>query len=155
MVDSQPMRIYIAGQSSVGVCCPSCGEWKTLTVVPDHRAFIIHCNCGNHFSAFFDKRKYYRKEVKLSGLYFTDFDQHHGILITAVNLSKIGIGFRSAVRKTLKVGDIVKISFSLRAPSDSITCKAKVIHMRNDHVGAEFLNLDAHSNKILGFFLLP
>ncbi len=57
--------------------------------------------------------------------------------------------------KELAGDEIVRLEFRLGGPDKCIISIATVFTVRTDRIGAQFRRLDVHTQKVLGFFLLP
>ncbi|MGO9372842.1 MAG: PilZ domain-containing protein [Syntrophobacteraceae bacterium] len=101
----------------------------------------------------FEYRKYYRKPIGSNGKCFAAVNSSEGVSIKLVDISRSGIRFIKTDGKPLQLNKEMRVSFSLGG--DTIFCAASVHNIRNECVGAKFKNLDEHSKKVLGFFLLP
>jgi hypothetical protein len=162
--DSEPIlqKIYVAGKDEVSVFCPACRKHKTYglaTISHFGRPCLLKCNCGRDFFVVFDERRYYRKTAfhrgYLIGTYFveTSDDPH---LVRIVNLSKHGALLHTMDNNKLEIGSRVKLRFSLDNQNHTrIACIATIRGVVDRYVGVEFGVLDEHSQKELGFYLMP
>lgn len=151
------IKAYVAGKKEAEVICPTCGETQNcpLAEAQFHQPWEVECECGNSFRVLFERRNWYRKEVDFDGICFSRRDPAAGIPVRILNLSKTGIRFLKDTGKTLKPNDPVRLRFVLRPRNDLIECDAIVGCVHEGAVGAKFLNLDLHAQKVLGFYLMP
>jgi hypothetical protein len=119
-------KTYIGEDNRVTIRCSECGRkrifdasrYKELT-----KPIPVQCACGSKFSVSLEWRKFYRKQVALSGEYSKqDCKQEAGAIfvericyggMVLENLCVGGIGFRTTNNHNLRVGDIVEVRFYL------------------------------------------
>lgn len=148
------VTVYLNEARSGFVVCQRCGTSKQIefTEGRHRRSGVAKCACSNTFRMIFENRQYYRKQVDSYGEYFSA--GRAGGEVKLVDISRSGVGFIKMGGTPLQVNEKIKVSFSLG--NDAVSCVASVANIRDDRVGAKFVTpLDAHSNKVLGFFLLP
>jgi hypothetical protein len=152
----EKVKIYLDGERSGFVVCQECGKSKKVafTNAEKPRSGTVKCSCGNQFSVLFESRKNYRKKVNIFGKCFLAQHMTDDALIQITNISKTGIGFIKLDGRPLKLDEKIRVSFPLgEGKIDSI---ASVHHFgKGGNIGANFINLDEHGRKILGFFLFP
>lgn len=72
------------------------------------------------------------------------------------DLSRTGLRFRTLGTQNIQEGDLITVRFTLDDSRDSvIRLKAITKRIQEGHVGAQFQGLDEHTNKLLGFYLMP
>ena len=76
-----------------------------------------------------------------------------GATVKLADISQSGIRFAKMDGRPLQLNERIRVSFSLN--NYTISCVASVYSIRNEVIGAKFIDLDEHSKKVLGFFLLP
>ena len=149
-------KIYVTGDDQGTIVCDSCGKWKTANVaryVSLNKPVKIRCSCGVSFSVKFEKRKFYRKKVRLHGICF--MDRRREVPIFIEDLSAGGLGFRIN-KGSVEEGDTLNIEFTLDDKARSTVSEDVIVRSVKDRlVGAEFTRLSEHSRKVLGFYLLP
>jgi hypothetical protein len=113
------------------------------------------CKCGKSFPVLFDSREHRRTEVQLKGEYWDTFGEKD--LMTVTTLSASGAGFKAACRTPdVSVGETIQVSFWLNSAYKTlITTKAIVKRIDRNRLGVEFVGLDEHQRKCLGFYLMP
>lgn len=151
----EKVKVYLNEARSGYWVCQRCGKSKRIefTNGVNPRSGVVKCPCGNTFAVTFEYRKYYRKPIGLGGKCFAAGDSAEGVPIKLVDISRSGIRFIKRSGKPLQLNREMRVSFSLGG--DTIFCAACVHNIGNDRIGAKFKNLDEHSKKVLGFFLLP
>ncbi len=148
------VKVYLDEARSGFVVCQRCGKSKRIELNKgdNRRSGVVKCPCGNTFGVILENRKYYRKQVSSYGKCFATRDTALGASVKLVDISQSGIRFIKIDGKPLQLNEKIRLSFSLG--DDAIFCAAFVSNLSNAVIGAKFTNLDEHSKKVLGFFLL-
>lgn len=146
-----PVKVYVAGKTSVDVACPGCGRTSSLPLdgAKSPQGCETQCGCGIVFPVVFEKRRFFRKPMLLSGTCFSRRDPAGGAPIKIVNLSRAGIQFTKDTGETLEPSETIKLRFRVKPPSHVIRCSALVVNAEGNSIGARFLNLDLESQKLL------
>jgi hypothetical protein len=151
------MKVFLGPSGRTTVKCPFC-EKHHHREVPKYlhnKPVRAKCKCGKSFPVLFDSRGHFRTEVQLAGEYWDTFGEKD--LMTVTTLSASGAGFETA-RSTpyVSVGETIQISFCLNGDFTVwIRTKAIVKRIDRNRLGIEFVGLDEHQRKCLGFFLMP
>jgi hypothetical protein len=151
------VNIVIGADGEPIVVCPGCGRRITHSLlkkaVPG-KAINIVCSCKHTFRAARERRRNYRKRVRLTGVYFRGASDYRGDDMFIENVSEGGIGFTVAVNNNLRVGDLLRVEFTLDDSNGSrISRTVQVRTIKDGVVGAEFC--DSKIDKSLGFYLRP
>jgi hypothetical protein len=122
------------------------------------KPLAVQCHCGWLFHAILETRKYYRKYVRLTGLYMREGSQNYGPMAVE-NVSMSGIGCRTRVQQPLHVGDILSVRFVLdnRARTEiakDVVVKIVVRQVADAFFGAEFCDMTTYY-KELAWYLRP
>ncbi len=151
------VKVYVVGNKDICVTCRNCGRTIPcrLSQIMSKNVIKIECECHNIFTTIVERRNFYRKSVKLLGMCYASGDPDEGTPIKIVDISRTGVGFIKYAGKPLLKDEVVKIKFRLSADSNVITITATVTNIKQDHTGVSMVNLDEHTQKLLGFFLLP
>ncbi len=152
---------YIAKDNTVVIRCDRCQRTKVLDLAPygDIRQPLqikIKCACGHNFSSLIEKRRVYRKAVKLKGsfVHYVDGQPKGKGAMTVVDLSSNGLKLKLASGETMSVGDMLKVEFHLDDPRRSLITKKLIVrNVQAQLVGTEFVPTET-SDKSLGFYLL-
>ena len=149
------VKVYLNETRSGFVVCQRCGKSKQIHFTNGHnpRSGVAKCACGNTFGVIFENRKHYRKPISLFGKCFAAGDTAEGATVKLADISQSGIRFAKMDGRPLQLNERIRVSFSLN--NYTISCVASVYSIRNEVIGAKFIDLDEHSKKVLGFFLLP
>jgi DNA-directed RNA polymerase subunit RPC12/RpoP len=154
-------KVFISGKSEALIVCQKCGQTKTISADPADvggKTAQIRCkNCGNSFKVVFETRSRYRKDTSLEG-HFLRKDKggdDFGHMVVH-DLSMGGMRFEPTGRTVFRVGDLLTIDFRLDDENKSmIRISAIVKSIGERDIGVEFMNLDEHTRKTLGFYLMP
>ena len=145
----------LSGETTIK--CPFCEKhhYKEVPKYLYNKPVRAECKCGKSFPVLFDSRGNFRTEVQLAGEYWDTFGEKDLMTVTALSTS--GAGFEAACSTPdVSVGETIKISFWLNGPfSNWIKTKAIVKRIDRNRLGIEFVGLDEHQQKCLGFYLMP
>jgi hypothetical protein len=160
-------KTYIGEDNTVTIRCSECGRkrvfdasrYKQLT-----KPIPVKCACGSKFSISLEWRKFYRKQVALSGEYAKQgCKQETGAIsvericyggMVLENLCLGGIGFRTISKHNLRVGDIVEVKFYLDDAHQSLVTRNVIVKsVQGGIIGTEFC--DNQTDKALAFYLMP
>jgi hypothetical protein len=149
------VKVYLNETRSGFVVCQRCGKSKQIhfTNGDNPRSGVAKCACGNTFGVIFENRKHYRKPISSYGKCFAAGDTAEGATVKLADISQGGIRFAKMDGRPLQPNEKIRVSFALN--NYTISCAASVYSIRNKVIGAKFIDLDEHSKKVLGFFLLP
>ena len=151
----ESVKIYIATNRNVNVICPKCQAGRSLDLTNKKVPFLVKttCNCGYKFAIKFEKRIHYRKNLKSVGLCSSTEDSADGNLIRIVDISQSGLAFIKDRGRHLRVGEDVRLEFVLG--ETKVNCVVTVASVLDSRIGAKFGGLDAHTQKVIGFYLMP
>ena len=148
-------KVYVDYTNQVKITCPKCGLEKNINVFKfkdTHKGLKAKCKCGEVFRFTLDFRKYFRKNVRLSGEYFVqEKDEKGEILIEDISMT--GINFATLKPHNFSRYDKVELKFTLDNPMKTRVQKlVKIIWTIDRTVGALF-NDSKSIEKNLGFYL--
>lgn len=153
--------IFISNKSQANIVCQKCGQTRTVDVDPvalRGKTVQVRCkNCGHGFSVIFDARTRYRKDTALEGHYFRKSSGRDEFGQVAIyDLSQGGLRFEPVAKTTFREGEELNIEFRLDDhQKTTIRTRIVVRSIGRRDIGAEFVAMDDHTRKILGFYLLP
>jgi hypothetical protein len=146
---------YVNNDGKATLKCPSCGIQKRIDTtkhVFSRKPFKATCKCGTKFRGRFEFRKYYRKQVRLSGHYIHKITKSKNNILVK-NLSLMGVGFTCLGRPDLKVGDNLEITFWLDNPKSSkIQLWVEVKVVSDHYIGTQRRDIQI-AQPDLGFYL--
>jgi hypothetical protein len=153
----ESLKVFISDSGRTTVKCPFCKKCHHTTVPENfyNKPVQGKCSCGESFPLLFDSRKYYRKEVRLPGEYWNTFGEKD--LMTVTTLSFSGAGFQAGQpNPSINSGETIRLNFLLKN-SDKIWIKSNALVRRvnGNQIGVDFMGMDDHQRKCLGFYLMP
>lgn len=152
-------KIYIDGRSAVTLGCAQCGNCRTISasnINITRRPIRVKCSCGEVSYVIFEERQHYRKLTHLTGVFAKVEAPQVFTRIKINNLSKTGLGFSTLLPSGLKKDDLLVVEFTLDNVKRSLIKSNMVVrNVEGNYVGAEFCEMDEHTKKELGFYLLP
>ncbi|MBW2636136.1 MAG: PilZ domain-containing protein [Deltaproteobacteria bacterium] len=150
-------KVYVNEKNRVTIICPQCGNVKIEDAVKykieeGNRDIDISCSkCEAHFTVFIDFRRYYRKSVALQGIIYNLDEKFCKIAVE--NISRNGVGFTLEDVFTVALDQQIDVQFTLDDDDRTfIRKRATVRYIRNNFIGAEFIELQKFG-KELGFYL--
>ncbi len=154
-------RAFLENDRTAVIKCPKCSLIKSVDVsqysnLDRFIRFTARCSCGHTFKVVLERRKFFRKKVKLPGKCVLKGGSRE-VSIIVKDLSRQGLGFEVMGRLPFKVGDLLMVEFSLDNGSRTLIRKeVKVQLISGETVGAEFHSVDPQNvyDKELGFYLL-
>jgi hypothetical protein len=151
----ETVKVYIANNKNIVVICPKCKSTHALDLTNREVPYsvVTTCSCDNQYSIQFDKRKHYRKNVGSAGLCCLSEESEDGKLIRVIDLSRSGLAFIKERGRNLDVGEDVRLEFTLG--DAKLSCMVTVASVLDVRIGARFNKLDEHTQKMIGFFLMP
>jgi hypothetical protein len=148
-------RAYVSDNGLAAITCPHCGLTKQVTVAQyrgRHQTLKVRCRCKQSFATQLDFRQSHRKRTDLSGFYQI-LDDKSGGIASIRDISKDGIGFTVSGIHNLKVGQKIKLDFSLDDRKQTPLQKQAVVRaVHKNRIGCEFTAMQAFE-KDLGFYL--
>ena len=138
--------------------CPQCGIVKNLDAKKfqgKQHALNVRCSCGHAWNLQLDFRRHYRKETKLPGTYKLEAPGSGGGLVTILNISRNGVGFSLSGPHVIKIGQKVRLRFTLDDKKHTLIDKLAVIRaIKGAYIGCELSDAQVFQ-KDLGFYLRP
>ncbi|NLI81471.1 MAG: PilZ domain-containing protein [Deltaproteobacteria bacterium] len=154
----QPQKIYVNEREEATIVCSSCGKRKKVNAqqyLASFKPVNVKCSCGFVFPVTFEKRKHYRKSVRIPGAYallLPDREQKGNM--TVKDLSRTGIAFELNEDMPMRAGQLVRVRFVLDdADKTEITKLVEVRNVDGRRIGASFP--EGECPKALAFYLMP
>jgi hypothetical protein len=159
------VKVFTHSGKPVVITCPECSNMTTLP--GDKTAGMggsrrVKCSCGLVFTAFFERRRSFRKVVSLHGRWKPEDALDYQPMVVK-DVSRGGLSFEALAEDqgpligTLAIGvsDTVQVEFRLDNEKRAlIHGKAAVRTLMGSIIKAEFTFLDAQVNKELGFYFM-
>jgi c-di-GMP-binding flagellar brake protein YcgR len=147
-----PIKMYVVGKEKADVICPSCGRAKVIHFVDTDMSqnCEIECICRNTILVIFEKRRFFRRRVLLTGTCFSKSDPPEGTTVKISNLSRTGMLFLKDTGEKLELNETIRLRFRPKLSNNVIRCTALVKNIGGTSFGAKFLNLDLNAQKLIG-----
>ena len=148
-------KIYYGEKGECPVICHHCGKVSKVDTndVQPNQVVEIKCGCQNSFQVQFEKRKYFRKDVKLTGTFQRIFprDKTKGKLFIE-DLSYTGIGCRLLAKQPIPMAtEIPEQHHSLFATGEMI--RLDIEDGKSDHpsflLGVRFAEISGEDLSFL------
>ncbi len=146
------------------ITCPQCMRQDQISLerfTAIGKTIMATCPCRFQFYLTAEMRSYYRRDVDLEGVFLqtksknlmSDSSGYSG-KIHITNISKKGLGFLTEGRSHLRIGDQVRVKFTLDNHAHSLITKQALIKgVKEQYVGAQFIGSDKN-DITLGFYLM-
>jgi len=174
-------KAYVDENNKITIRCPRCGHHKILdvsTILAKKKIGLIKvsykfkcsaCKCGhidckdctsectngNSNVYQLERRKFFRKQVKLEGTMDCGEIKNHRI--TVLDLSRTGMKMSTARKEILSPGNKCQVQFNLDdAKKTLIKKELRVKYVDGHTVDCEFTDTQTFDNnaKAIGFFLM-
>lgn len=152
----------------VTISCPDCLMVREITVdkhMGRNHILTATCPCGTTYGVNLNFRKFYRKNVSIGAYYASKGDDigwaDAGNVPTVPincrikNISMGGIGFTALDRVRVKLGDTLKVKFTLdKVPPEIVEKEVVVRTIQDNYIGCVFAQESGYSDRTLGFYLM-
>jgi hypothetical protein len=160
-------KVFLSDNKQATFVCPECKKSRTVDIskyknLVNAAKIKCKCPCGHSYSVILEKRRYFRKETNLSGVYIYKVpgsgtvaceEVEKGIL-HVLDISRSGLKIKLHLERKFQVGDILTVEFRLDDQQRSLVRKEAIIRRcSGQHLGVEFTTKDPHFDKVLGFYL--
>jgi hypothetical protein len=159
------VKAYINSDQTATFVCPQCQKPSLKDVSKyiqrnDYTKLKVTCKCGHQYKAQLEKRKKFRKETNLDGIYrYTIKTPDNKISegagkMTVTNLSFTGIRVKVNAPPRFVVGGKLTVEFKLNDVNQSLIRKEVIVQNINGlTAGLEFI-FNQSFDTSLGFYLL-
>ena len=163
MSTETPQKIFLSDKNTASFKCPKCNVSKEADVskyktIATSVTLKVKCPCGNTYAVTLERRKYYRKQIKLSGkfgFYPLAGNDQEGPM-TVLDISKGGLKFKITESPLFRKGDILEVEFTLDNKNKTLIKKQVFVrNIKDNYVNVEFCSFDANESgdKDIGFYL--
>ncbi|MCP4117991.1 MAG: PilZ domain-containing protein [Desulfobacteraceae bacterium] len=148
-------RVFASKNQMATFTCPQCGQIRQMDVsaymnIKKRVRLKYRCLCKHSFSVILERRKYFRKEVKLVG---SVIQKKIKFPFMISNISRYGLKMTMLHKTDLKIGDQLRIGFTLDDKNRSEVFKNVIVKdLQHKDVGVEFLSKE-HYDKF-GTYIL-
>ncbi len=144
--DQKVQKVYVSNDSLGEFVCPKCGKTKIADVSKFknyHRAVKIkvRCVCGHSHFVLLERRKYFRKKVKMPGsCVWGNGEDEIKIPMTVVDLSCYGLRCEMMGSRSLDIDGELLVEFHPSKKKEKVLVRRDVIirNITDSHIGAEF-----------------
>ncbi len=140
------VHVDVNGENPVTLGCPFCDRTFSLSPAEiknnGRKLTIRRCTCNRHFQIVLNLRRFQRRNVLIVGEAANLSENNSGwTVMTIVNLSKGGIRFRTLEPVPMRVGDKLRVRFTLDTPQDILIDEEVVVrNSRESEFGCEFMS---------------
>ncbi|OPY13125.1 MAG: PilZ domain protein [Syntrophus sp. PtaB.Bin001] len=153
-------NVSVDEKGQAWITCDSC-KHTSIVDLSNHGAGVNIMNykclkCGTEFEVTCEFRKFYRKEVGLNGTFIQQKPlKEQAGRIEIIDISRIGLKFKTRVNFDFKPGYILKLTFTLNNRNKTILNQLiEVKWVSGQIVGGEFINMDQWTRQQLGFYFM-
>lgn len=158
------VKVFINSDHTATFVCPQCQKPKIVGaskyVARDTPTKLkVTCSCGHQYQVFLDKRKKFRKQANLPGIYKyikgrpEKPDAAYTGRLTVMDLSINGVRVVLHDNLHFAIGDTLTIEFTLDDKNRSLIQKNVVVrNIRDLFVGFEYVTQPSF-DSVLGFYL--
>ncbi len=160
----EKQQVFLRDDGLVLVTCPHCGIQESFLAGQFEKrgnSIKVGCPCGAPFAAVLEKRRHFRKTVRLEGYFsvsgdlgpVTDNGSIWGPMLVK-DLSKAGLRFTSDKAHLVHPGDQLMVRFNLDNKNQALIHKpVRVINVSDHGVGCRFEGADSY-DITLGFYFM-
>jgi hypothetical protein len=158
---SMTQKVFLSEKNTAKLICIACNrsyeaDMSAYLNYPNTAKIKAKCKCGHTWSVVLEKRRYFRKRVKLAGTYkyhITGKTISEGMM-TVLDLSRKGLRMKIHGQHNLKDGDWVEVEFRLDNSIRSLV--NRIVNIKNisgEYVGASFREIKQF-DPVIGFYML-
>ncbi|MFH1935162.1 MAG: PilZ domain-containing protein [Pseudomonadota bacterium] len=163
-------KVFVRKDVTAVIQCQNCRKTKVVSAIKligQHRS-KVKCTCGSIFGVEIDFRQTYRKKTDLDGyvvklfsekrqpklLYESKTTDSNPLNCKIINISRNGITFTTVDKHGIKIGDDIKVKFTLdNSASTEFEKKAHVKWVQDNYIGGEFFETYKHDVTLAFYFL--
>jgi hypothetical protein len=150
-------KVFISNNNTATFICPECDKARTADVSEYLGASVeirikCRCKCGHTFTAVLERRKYFRKDMNIPGMFISGIKDKRDYM-TVVDLSRSGCKIKLTDKHVYTIGDQLLLEFNLDNSEQSLIRKVATVKSCSEYfIGAEFNTIE-HYDKI-GHYLM-
>jgi PAS domain S-box-containing protein len=159
----QVTTVLLSGGQAANLACKNCNHQKRLDISEIRvlgTQLKVTCACGETMFIKVELRQEHRKSVDLPGMFIRSRNDHLNLKsndwgrVRVCNLSRHGVGFKAPAKTELRVGDRLRLKFTLDNTAGSVIQKeVDVRSVAGGVVGCQFLGQDP-CDVTIGFYML-
>jgi hypothetical protein len=154
-VEKKEHRVFINDREEGTFICPACnnGVIRDLSQFAQAQTAIrlkCKCNCGNVYRVLLERRRHFRKQVNLVGIFLFPGSKGNPMkgLIKVRDISQSGIQFSVNSMPEFDVGDKLIIEFTLDDEERSQIRETGIVQwIQSSNIGLDFQTTD-HYGKL-------
>jgi c-di-GMP-binding flagellar brake protein YcgR len=150
-------KVFINSQNIATFICPICKKSRSADVSKLSKAdsainINCKCNCGHTFYTTLERRRFFRKDIELSGMFYLGTD-YMKLSVTIIDISRSGLKIKLNTSHSFQIGDEILVEFILDDAEKSVVSKKIIVKSINGAIlGVEFKSPE-HYDK-LGSYLM-
>ena len=158
MTEYKISKSYVRPDDTAVLTCPHCNKQKVILAnayIGFKHKLKVKCHCKQRFLVHLEFRRHVRKTTVLKGIYSYHSDKHSSGKLIIQDISLGGISFTSLDIGNFKVGDELKLNFTLN--DEHLTNIRKDVIVRNIRqriVGCEFKEPEDVCGGPLGYYIV-
>jgi Zn ribbon nucleic-acid-binding protein len=160
MLKMAEKKVFMDSQNMATFVCPECQKAKTIDVsqykdIDKAVRVKCRCACGHSYTVLLERRKFYRKEADLPGIYNLPAKKRKGNMLVK-NLSRNGLKLELTRPESFKIGDKLVVEFRLNDSKKTLITQEVVVRsIEGKYIGTEFCSMNPTdpANKALAFYL--
>ncbi|MBF0101285.1 MAG: PilZ domain-containing protein [Desulfobacterales bacterium] len=152
-------KVFINSENKATFLCPKCGNTRTIDVtkylnIETTIRIKCKCKCGCTYSTVLERRHYFRKEIRLPGI----FTLHHDNaiikgLMNVTDISRTGLRMEIDNTTDIQIGDYLNVEFRLEdAQRTEMNRQVVVRTIKTNIIGVEFTSHEQADR--LGYYLM-
>lgn len=154
-------KVFINADNQATFVCPECQrssvrDVSQYTHIDKAVRVKCQCECGHSYFVSLERRKHYRKEISLPGIFKSQAIGRGQMTIK--DISRFGLKFEVKSGRCPYLDEVVIVEFYLDDSHNTFISKEAVIKkVHNMTVGAEFCSINSsnQADRRLGFYLMP
>lgn len=153
-------KIYITEDNKANFLCPGCGKSKTKDVskYKNVRKLLrvkYKCGCGHSYSVLIERRKYFRKEVNLTGGFI--YGENKGVSPMIIrDMSRTGLRIEIGNPEGIKLDDKLFVEFNLDDKQQTLIREEVVVKSIDGGIlHVEFTSIEpgSHFDSAIRFYM--
>ncbi len=157
-------KVFVNSDNTATLHCPHCQKTRVVDVSkhvkPDVPSILkVRCQCRQTFVVSLEKRKNFRKETCLDGVYSIAADNTDGPppdfqgRIQVLDISRTGLRIKLFSKPRFQVNDLITVKFRLdNAQQSLIERNVYVRNIKGFTIGVEYAT-QMSMDSVLGFYL--
>ncbi|MFO7840166.1 MAG: PilZ domain-containing protein [Desulfosalsimonadaceae bacterium] len=156
-------KVFVNSDNTATLQCPKCRKTRMVDVsryirTDTSNRLKVRCPCKYQFVVSLEKRKNFRKETCLDGIYRIPEsgpgESETQGRIQVLDISKTGLRLKLFSRPRFQPGDLITVEFRLDDGKNTLIERdVYVRNIKKDEIGVEFASIPS-LDSALGFYML-